>query len=261
MAASSIGVNVFGFVLRLIVGLIFLLVLPGLALVSALFPRQADLNGIERLALAVGTSISITAGVAALLNFTPWGIELSSMVISIGLITILFAVVGYYRLRNTADDREAVQSARENKSVRMGGLLFGIAVAILMLAFGINTYHAVIGEPEENITQLFLQSADGSRLEGPIEVGVGEPVSFMIGVVNHEHAAMPFTVEILNNDSVEQIDDFYLENSESWTSTYALHIDNSGENQEVSIFLYKGSEKTPYRTLHMWVTVRDEGDP
>jgi len=261
MAASSIGVNVFGFVLRLIVGLIFLLVLPGLALVSALFPRQADLNGIERLALAVGTSISITAGVAALLNFTPWGIELSSMVISIGLITILFAVVGYYRLRNTADDREAVQSARENKSVRMGGLLFGIAVAILMLAFGINTYHAVIGEPEENITQLFLQSADGSRLEGPIEVGVGEPVSFMIGVVNHEHAAMPFTVEILNNDSVEQIDDFYLENSESWTSTYALHIDNSGENQEVSIFLYKGSEKTPYRTLHMWVTARAEGDP
>jgi uncharacterized membrane protein len=260
VAASSRGVNVFVFVLRLIFGLTFLLVLPGLALVSALFPRQADLKGIERLALAVGISISITAGVSALLNFTPWGIELSSMVMSIGFITIVFAVVGYYRFRNTAVGKVAVQSARKNNAVRIGGLLFGIAVAILMIAFGVNTYHAVIGESEENITQLFLQSADGSRLEGPIEVGVGEPVSFVIGVVNHEHAAMPFTVEILNNDSDEQIDDFYLENSESWTSTYTLHMDTPGENQEVSIFLYKGIDKTPYRTLHMWVTVRDEGD-
>lgn len=45
--------------IRMILGLIMVLFLPGSALVAALFPAKDDLDGIERLALGLGLSFAI----------------------------------------------------------------------------------------------------------------------------------------------------------------------------------------------------------
>ena len=63
--------------IRIILGLLFVLFLPGYSLIAALFPKKKDLDTIERLALSFGLSIAITPLIGLLLNYTPFGIRLT----------------------------------------------------------------------------------------------------------------------------------------------------------------------------------------
>jgi uncharacterized membrane protein len=84
---------------RIAFGLLFALFFPGYALISALFPKQGRLGGIERIALSFGLSIAVVPLIGFILNFTPWGIELYPIVISVTLFILVASVVGWYRQR------------------------------------------------------------------------------------------------------------------------------------------------------------------
>ena len=70
-------------VLRIIIGLPFVLFFPGFTFISALYPRKQSLNVIERVALSVGLSIGVVPLIAFVLNYTPWGIGLYPIMISL----------------------------------------------------------------------------------------------------------------------------------------------------------------------------------
>jgi uncharacterized membrane protein len=84
---------------RIAFGLLFALFFPGYALISAIFPKRDKLGGIERLALSFGLSIAIVPLIGLILNFTPWGIELYPIVISVTIFILAASVVGWYRQR------------------------------------------------------------------------------------------------------------------------------------------------------------------
>lgn len=90
--------DVFPFVmLRWIMGSVFVLFLPGYVSVQALFPSGKDLDEIERFALSVGLSLALTPLIGLLLNYTPWGIRLNPIMVSLCLFTFTVAFVGVYR--------------------------------------------------------------------------------------------------------------------------------------------------------------------
>ena len=82
---------------RWALGSVFVLFLPGYVTVEALFPKGRDLDGIERFALSVGLSLALVPLVGLLLNYTPWGIRLTPIVISLTLLTLGLAGVGVGR--------------------------------------------------------------------------------------------------------------------------------------------------------------------
>ena len=69
--------------LRVVPAIAFVLFLPGYLATSALFPRTGDLSGPERLALSLGLSMAIVPLIGLALNFTPWGIRLEPIVVSL----------------------------------------------------------------------------------------------------------------------------------------------------------------------------------
>jgi hypothetical protein len=78
---------------RYVLGGVFILFLPGFMLISALYPRSEDLDGLERVALSIGLSLAIVPLVGLALNYTPWGIRLAPIVIAIAAIVEVLAVV------------------------------------------------------------------------------------------------------------------------------------------------------------------------
>jgi uncharacterized membrane protein len=84
---------------RIAFGLLFAFFFPGYALVSALFPKRDKLGGIERLGLSFGLSIAVVPLIGLILNFTPWGIKLYPIVISVTIFILAASVVGWYRQR------------------------------------------------------------------------------------------------------------------------------------------------------------------
>jgi len=81
---------------RHILGSIFVLGLPGYSLIKALFPTK-ELDNIERTALSIGMSLALVPITGLLLNYTPWGIRLTPVTLSLLALTITFATAALIR--------------------------------------------------------------------------------------------------------------------------------------------------------------------
>jgi hypothetical protein len=90
--------------LRQVMGTIFVLLLPGFAFLKTLYPAKVpietlseNLVTVERIALNIGLSIALVAIDGLILNYTPWGIRLAPITLSLFVLTLVFAVAGIFR--------------------------------------------------------------------------------------------------------------------------------------------------------------------
>jgi uncharacterized membrane protein len=74
-----------------------LLFLPGYCLIAALFPGYSDIDLHERIALSIGLSVAVVPLIAFGLNFTPFGIRLDPVLITVTIFTLVMILVAYYR--------------------------------------------------------------------------------------------------------------------------------------------------------------------
>ena len=98
---------------RIPLGLVMVLFVPGYALMAALFPKKKDLDGIERIALSFGLSIAVVPFIGLGLNYTPWGIRLTPVVISLAIFTVAMAAAAYMRRMNLPEDERFSIKFRE----------------------------------------------------------------------------------------------------------------------------------------------------
>jgi len=104
--------------IRYVLGIIFILWLPGYTLIKVLFPRTApvrpatsltrsvqNLDTIERIALSIGLSLALVPITGLLLNYTPWGITLTPTVLSLAGLTLAFATAAVLREKQQAKPR------------------------------------------------------------------------------------------------------------------------------------------------------------
>lgn len=89
---------------RVFLGALFVLFLPGYAFMKALFPSSVpletgsrELDMIERAALSLGISLAFTPLVGLILNYTPWGIRLTPITLSLLALSVIFGTAGMLR--------------------------------------------------------------------------------------------------------------------------------------------------------------------
>ena len=83
--------------IRYILGSIYVLYLPGSMLIEALYPRGEDLEPLERLALSIGLSLAVVPLIGLVLNYTPWGIRLTPVSLSLATFTEAMAIIALRR--------------------------------------------------------------------------------------------------------------------------------------------------------------------
>lgn len=83
--------------LRYVFGTIYVLFIPGYVLIEALYPRENDLKPLERMALSIGLSLAVVPLIGLMLNYTPWGIRLSPIIISTSTYSIALLIIAAYR--------------------------------------------------------------------------------------------------------------------------------------------------------------------
>ena len=89
--------------LRYVFGSVLVLFLPGYALIEALYPKH-ELDELTRLALSIGLSLALVVLTGLVLNYTPFGIRLLPVAISLAGLTVALLSVAikrkldYYRL-------------------------------------------------------------------------------------------------------------------------------------------------------------------
>ena len=90
--------------LRSSLAVIFIMFLPGFAFIKTLFPDKvpiktssASMDTLERIVLSLGMSLIITSILGLILNYTPWGVRLTSITLTLLALTAVLATVAVFR--------------------------------------------------------------------------------------------------------------------------------------------------------------------
>jgi uncharacterized membrane protein len=83
--------------LRYFFGSILILWLPGYSLIKALFPAKMSSGRIEATVLMILMSLVLVSVVGFLLNYSPWGINIISVTLSLSSLTIMLLTIGTIR--------------------------------------------------------------------------------------------------------------------------------------------------------------------
>jgi uncharacterized membrane protein len=253
---------------RIILGLPLVLFLPGYSLIATLFPRKDDLDGIERIALSFGLSIAITPLLGLALNYTPFGIRLTPILIVLSIFTIALAIGAYVRRsRIPEEDRFVVDFGAFFKSIKdsfkttdskVDKILTAVLILSIALALSVTVYVIITPKEGEKFTEFYVLGPRGMAEDYPTNLTVGEEGEVIIGVVNHEYAAVTYQLELKLNGGVIDQKSIVLTHNETWEGPFTFKPNKAGEDQKLEFLLYKEElkETKPYRSLHLWVDVK-----
>jgi len=210
-------------------------------------------------------SLVVVTLIGLLLNFTPWGIRLYPIIVSITIFIIITSVIAWFR-RYRLDDADRY-SVSLNIGLRLRGsqstldkVVYIALVAVIVCAVIAIGYAIAVPKHGENYTEFYiLESVDGT-IGYPGTLEVGEEGKVMIGMVNHEQHTVTYRVDVtINNVKNNEVGPIFLEDEAKWEDEVTFIPQVAGENQKVEFLLYKGGQVEPYiETLHLWINVEPQ---
>lgn len=276
---------------RVLLGLPVILFIPGYLLIATLFPGKRDIDTIERIALSFGLSIAIVPLVGLGLNYTPWGIRLDPIVISLVVFILIFAVLAHIRRAGLPASeqyappiREVLSAAREElfpaKSTRPDRILSVLLVLAIVAAIGTTIFVIAVPREGERFTEFSILGEKGMAGDYPTRTLAGKNNAMYIGIGNHEYRTVNYTVEtyllamhfdeVLNTSRIDSMDMLYrfqvlVTHNETTILPYSFVVPGTGYNR-IEFLLFNetvpdesitGMERInrSYRDLHLWLTV------
>lgn len=246
---------------RIILGIPFVLFFPGYALMAALFPRKEGMGSIERLAFSLVMSIAVVPLVGFILNYTPLGIRLESILYSMASFIFIMSGIAWFRRRGLPEAERFSIGFNLAMPGWGGGIWDKVLSIILVIAvlgtLGILGYVIAIPKVGERFTEFYVLGQEGKVTEYPSELKVGEEGRVIIGIINRESEPVSYRVEVrIDGMTNNKIGPIVLEHEEKWEGEVSFTPEVAGEKQKVEFLLYKDGEPKPYlEPLHLWIDV------
>jgi uncharacterized membrane protein len=246
-------------VLRVILGLPLVLFFPGYTLIVSLFPRKASLDSIEKVALSFGLSIAVVPLIGLALNYTPWGIHLNSILISITLFIVIFSVLAWLRQsRLTEAERPSLSIPLRFWSRRsLPDKILSVALVVAIFgAIGTAGYVIAVPKTGERYTEFYVLGSDGTAENYPRDLKLGDTGSVTLGIVNHEGVETSYRVEVkVDGELNNSVDPLVLAPEEKYENEVSFTPRKLGANQNVEFLLYRNGQTDVYLRLHFWLNV------
>jgi uncharacterized membrane protein len=279
--------------LRVVLTLPVILFLPGYCLIAALFCKEDDIDLIERIALSFGLSIAIVPLIGLVLNFTPWGIRLDPIVISLTLFTVVIILIAQYRRtlllpgqRFRFPFSEIVNAVRNSfytqERSRVDRILTVVLIFLILIAVVTTIYVIAVPKEGERFTEFFILGEQQKASNYPNRIMVGEQYPLYIGVGNYEYRPVNYTVRTYgmliefdnttNTSRIISMDPLWQQSltvahNDTATIPYNLSVETSRYNR-IEFLLFNETVPGPdvssgdlmnvsYRDLHLWVNVQD----
>ena len=270
---------------RAVFGIVFILFIPGYVATAALFPEKERIDIIERIALSFGLSIAIVPLSGLALNYTPFGIRLEPILVTlIAFIAIVSFVAWRRRLNLPEDERFRIDVMIDLNMQGMPlvdrALTVGIAVTLVATII-LLAYVIAVPRSGESFTQLALLGPNMMAEDYPRNLTIGEEALVFVTVgsfetakknyslvislqrqnstlISHWSGTDPFSTPIGLDDGIALSHNFTLNPSEYENNTFRFSVSQNGTFKLRFMLFLEGQELTeePYREVYLWLEVR-----
>jgi uncharacterized membrane protein len=250
--------------LRIILALPFMLFFPGYVVTVALFPKKESVNSLERMALSFGLSIMVTILIGLAMNYTPWGISVYPILVSLGLFIMVVSGAGYYIWRRlpltkgiSLSPRVALPQwtslSRLDKTLSVTLILLLVGM-IGVLCYG---YLVVIPKGGEQYTEFFVVSPYNGTNDYHGDLTVGQETIIVLGVANHEGQETDYYIDVtVDGVKSKEVKSFSLSSGEKTEVEVKFTPEKAAQGQKVEFLLYKNGTAEPYATLYLYIDAR-----
>jgi uncharacterized membrane protein len=249
---------------RIALGLLLVLFFPGYVLISALYPRQGQLKGVERIALGLGLSLAVVPLLGLALNFTPWGIGLTPIIVVLTCWILALSVAAWIqRQRIMPEERFGMPWASIvawlGRPRRPADVTAGLALALAVLSVaGAVAWKVQQPVSGNSFTEFYVLGAQKTLQDYPANLQTGTVQDYNLGIINHENQTVTYIVRaFLDNSEVGSLGPLTIGHGAAWEGTIDVTPVTAGEQQKVELRLYRNPENDAYRTLHLFVDVRE----
>lgn len=218
------------------------LFIPGYLLIALLFPATQDLRGIERMVLSIVFSVAIVPLLVFILNFTPRGIILDSVLTALSLLILLLAMLAVIRrLLLPEEDRfslfqEVMSVGVLSHSVpgRAERLCLQLLIIVVLLFVVVTVLMMAIPREGEHYTEFYLLGEDQTMTSLSFPATFNDSFPVVIGVKNHEYRPITYTVEVMEvNSTIDPVTNTTVIREMSALSAFTLAVQ---QNQSVHVF-------------------------
>ena len=278
-------------VVRVILGLPFVLFFPGYTLVAALFVKHGRMNNIERLSLSIGLSLAIAAMIGFGLNYTTWGIKLNPIIyIIVVFIFIMSAIVLVRRARTLKISKLITEFELRLPGWGGNSLNKSLSVILIIVAFGtLGTLAYTTIEPKvgEKFAEFYILGINGNAEDYPNEfvMNNGQISQVIYGdgttgnlvstsgygtinlwIINQEQQTVFYTVKMTIDGAPTTI--YYggtntrvnwpieLNQGEKWETSIDVIPQHTGDEQKVELLLFKGDGTLAEDSVYFWINVQ-----
>jgi uncharacterized membrane protein len=249
-------------VIRIVLGVPFLFLFPGIVLMTAIAPHRNSIIGTERIILSLVLSIVIVSLIGLILNYTDFGITLDSVIFTSSLFVAVLSAVGIIRQALLPPDERAFLDLRLEISSQASGasntILMVIMVLVIIGAVVTGVYYGIAPKETGPFTQFYIVKQDNGAFYSPAELIVGQEASIVLGITNHEGDQIDYRVQILAEGvSYTEIDSISLSDGQEWEDKVVYPAESAGQ-KKIEFLLFKGGEAEPYlEPLYLWIEVSE----
>jgi uncharacterized membrane protein len=256
-------------IVRLLIGLPFVLYIPGYLIQGIFFSHRSDLDPLERAGLSLGLSVASIVLLALLLNALPWGLHPTAILLGQGSLVLLLVVVTAF-VRHFQPVEGAYlpdmppHLARWWLALKVGErrtLL--VMAAALIFALLTAAWIFLVPSPSQYMTEFYMLGPEGKAENFPREASLGQPITVTLGLTNRERSSMTYRVELWQVDPLEgthrqvvaysSVLSLDVGQTLQWSQTWQPAW--SGQDQQFEFLLYASNNPEPYRQLVLWMNI------
>ncbi len=252
----------FFLIVRIILGLAFVLYIPGYLLQGLFFLKKADIDRVERIGLSLGLSVALVTLLALVLNSLAWGLSASAILIGQGVMTAVLMAVTVIVRRFVSAEQVYVPDIRPHLDHWWAGLggserrMMVVMAGILFLALMTAAYIFLVPSKNQYMTEFYILGQEGLAEDYPREITAGQKVSITTGITNREGTSATYDIKVMaGKEVIGQAGPIVLKDQATWEQPVEFSAPAAGADQQIIFVLEREGQNDPYRTLRLWVNV------
>jgi uncharacterized membrane protein len=125
-------------------------------------------------------------------------------------------------------------------------ILSAVLIAAIALCTGFIIYLSITPSSNDKFTEFYILNDEGKASDYPFDVKTGEPVSVVLGVINHEYRPVNYKIQIKQNGAIiKSVIVGPLPDKQKWEEKVNFTVEGRGKSQ-LEFYLFTDDGKEPH---------------